>query len=403
MNNNAKRLTRASAESVYDILEIVLDDPSTGKEIMRGGGSNGGVLTKALNTRQIENIRISVDAFKLCRERNVNLVDYFLYGRDSQKLKNKYGNFFSSNYKTVEGCHSVGHYVTFDHNVPNKEMIEQIYEVVERFADRDKEYVVRKIISILNEQSIDIITIEENQKLKDAGLNSKGTKEERDSVCSEKIKLNDIWLTPQHIIDQFFESSGLERNNCFDPCAFDGRWLNGEGYSSDILPMDRSVEQKDFFDFQQMPEEAEHIIGNIPFSLTDEFVEKSFDLNGEAYFLVNGDTIMNHYNGHIEKVWIINGIEGNQRDFRSRCEFDTIVLRKSALWCCIVHLTKEKQDEFVIEKDITNAEKRDGYHVALGRNTFIKSSVPVIENERIIRLETKGTIKYSQKNIDKKV
>ena len=393
MNNNAKRITRATAEYIYEYFQIIFEDPSSSKEIMRGGGSNGGAITKALNIRQIEDVRISIDAFKICREKNVNIIDYFLLGRDSSSLKRKYGKFFSSNEKTVEKCHSVGQYLTFDHNIPNRYLIKNIYDLIDRYKDKSKEFVVKKIITMLNKQSLDIITIEENCKLKEAGLNCEGSKEERDSLCSKKINLKDIWLTPEHIIKQFFETSGLNKEDCLDPCACDGRWLKGKGLSGDILPMSDFVAEVDFLKVEQIPG-VKHIVGNIPFSLTKEFVEKAFELKGEAYFLVNGDTIMNQFNGHIKKLWIINGIEGNQKDFRSRCEFDTIILKKSALWCCIVHLTKEKQKEFIIEKDITNEEKRDGYHIALGRNTYIKSDIPVLENERIIRLQTKGTIKY---------
>ena len=404
MNNSVKRITRGVAYSLYESICAAIEDPSTAKEILRGGGSAGGVLTKNLMPRQIENIRISADAFKLCRERKVNILDFFLLGRDSKKLKKRYGNFFSSNMKEVEKCHAVGHYVTFDHNIPNKAMIDEIFKIVEKYykenafwdiaiSQKEKEYIVKKIITILNKQSIDMITIEENKKL-DIELKSTGTKEQRDALCSPKTELKDIWLTPQHIIDQFFETSGLDKDKCLDPCASDGRWLSGKGISRDILPMSNSVKEEDFLEMKTLPEGIEHIIGNIPFSLTKEFVEKSFELTGEAFFLVNGDTIMNHYNGHIKKLWIINGIEGDQKDYRSRCEFETIILKKSALWCCIVQLTKEKQEKFVIEKDISNPEKRDGFHVALGRNIFIKSPVLVDKNERIIRLKTIGTIRY---------
>ena len=398
MNNNAKRLTRVAAENIKEVITIALEDPSTKKEILRGGGSNGGILTKVLMIRQVEDIRISKDAFDLCKENNVNVVDYFLLGRDSSTLKRKYGNFFSSNYKTVESCHNVGHFITLDHNIPNSAMLNKIFDIAERKKENDLDITVEEIISVLNKQTLDFITIEENQKLKEAGLNSSGEKEERDALCSNKINLKDIWLTPEHIIEQFFVTSELNKKECFDPCAFDGRWLKKEGYSSDILPMSKNVIQQDFLKLDSLPNsEIKYIVGNIPFSLTKEFVKKSFDLTGEAFFLVNGDTIMQQYNGHIKKIWIINGIEGNQRDFRSRCEFETIVLKKSALWCCIVHLTKEKQEPFIIEKDIENSVKRDGYHVALGRNTFIKSDVPVEENEKIIRLKTKGTINYRKK------
>lgn len=315
-------------------------------------------------------------------------------GRDNATLKGKYGKFFSSNFKTIEGCHNTGHFITLDHNIPNTVMLKQIWNLTKEKNDSGREIRTEDIITILNRQSLDFITIEENQKLKIAGLNAAGTKEERDAVCSQKIQLKDIWLTPQHIIDQFFETSNLKKKKCFDPCAFDGRWLNDEGFSSDILPMNNNVIEQDFLKLEKMPNNTKYIIGNIPFSLTKEFVEKSFDLSGEAYFLVNGDTIMNKYNGHIKRIWIINGIEGNQKDYRSRCEFDTIILKKSALWCCIVHLTKEKQEKFIIEGDIDNQTKRDGYHIALGRNTYIKSPVLVEENERIIRLQTRGTINY---------
>ena len=290
----------------------------------------------------------------MCCKNKVYLFDYFLL--DDPALKEKYGDFFSSN-------------IVSDHNISNASIIQEIFKIAENLTEE-------KIIKILNSQSLDLIT-----------------KEERD-LCSEKIELRDLWLTPEHIIEQFFKTSGLDKKECFDPCACDGRWLNGNGLSSDILPMNDFVVEQDFLQMKELPENIKHIVGNIPFSLTKEFVERAFELRGEAYFLVNGDAIMKHYNGHIKKLWIINGIEGNQKDYRSRCEFDTIVLKKSALWCCIVHLTKEIQEEFFIEKDISNPEKRDGFHVALGRNTYIKSLVPVEENQRIIRLQTTGTIKY---------
>jgi len=396
MNNNAKRLTRGLAANIKELIEVAFEDPSTKREICRGGGSNGGQITKLLMNKPTENIRISKEALKLCMENNVFLYDYFFLGRDNAKLKEKYGNFFSSNWKSAEKCHAVGHYITADHNIPNTCIINEILEIAEEDIEKLTE---ERIIKILNSQSLDFITIEENDLLNKNGFTFSGTKEERDSICSEKIDITDVWLTPDHIISQFFETSGLDINHCLDPCACDGRWLKGKGISGDILPMNKSVAWQDFLTVESVPEEIKHIIGNIPFSLTKEFVEKAFLLRSEAYFLVNGDTIMNHYNGHIKKIWIINGIEGNQKDFRSRCEFETIVLKKSALWCCIVHLTKEKQEEFIIEKDISNEQKRDGFHVALGRNTFIKSLVPIENNEKIIRLQTKGTIDYKKKKI----
>jgi len=395
MNNNIKRITRATALKIKEYAILALENLSSSKEIYKGGGNNGGPISKELTNRPIENIRISQDALNLCKEHNVFLFDYFFLGRDSELIKKKYGNFFSSNKKNIKECHKIGQYITADHNAPNYCIMEQIRELANKNI---KELTEEKIIKILNSQSLDFITVEENQKIKDNGFNNNGSKEQRDALCSKKINLIDIWLTPEHIIKQFFETSGLKKNECLDPCASDGRWLNGEGISGDILPMNNFVQEKDFLLVNEIPENIKHIVGNIPFSLTKQFIEKAFDLRGEAFFLVNGDTIMNNYNGHIKEIWIINGIEGNQKDYRSRCEFDTITLKKSALWCCIAHLTKEKQESFIIEHNILNENKRDGYHVALGRNTYIKSDVPIVDNKRIIKLQTKGTIKYKKIN-----
>ena len=398
MNNNAKRITRATADTLIGWAQEVCDDPSRESSIMKGGGDTGGPMVKTLNSRVIENVRISREAIKKCNEKNVLLYDFFFLGRDNKKLKEKYGNFFSSNEKTVEKSHESGHFITLDHNPSNSSIAYKILDLVKENNTSDskisEEKLIEKAIKILNSQSLDFITVEENKKIDDSGFKSSGTKEQRDALCSEKISLTDVWLTPQHIIDQFFQTSGLDKKECYDPCASDGRWLSGEGMSGDILPMNNKVLEQDFLALNSLPEKIKKIVGNIPFSLTEEFVHKAFELRGEAFYLVNGDTIMNKFNGHIKKIWIINGIEGNQKDFRSRCEFDTIILKKSALWCCIVHVTKEEQEMFTIEKDITNEQKRDGYHVALGRNTYIKSKVPVEQNEKITRLQTKGTIKY---------
>ena len=125
-----------------------------------------------------------------------------------------------------------------------------------------------------------------------------------------------------------------------------------------------------------------------------EFVNKALELTGDCYFLVSGDTILKHFPDNIEHLYIFSGLEGNQRDNRSRCEFEVPFLLKSALWCCIAHITKKKQPKWNVERDISNDEKRDGYHVALGKNTFIKSDVKIDENPRITKIPVKSSISW---------
>jgi len=246
MNNSAKRITRGLSSAIKEMIIVSIEDPSARSEICKGGGSNGGKITQLLMTRPVENIRISKDALKLCKEHSVFLYDYFLWGRDAKKLKDKYGNFFSSNFKNANDCHKVGHYITLDHNIPNTCMIDEIFKMAE---DNIENFTEEKIIKILNSQSLDFITIEENDLLEKKGFKSYGTKEERDVLCSEKIDIThitDIWLTPEHIINQFFETAGINKKECLDPCACDGRWLKREGISGDILPMSAFVEERDF-------------------------------------------------------------------------------------------------------------------------------------------------------------
>lgn len=390
MNNNIDRITKGLAEACKECISVAYDDPSARKEILRGGGSSGGIMTRLLMPRPINKIRISEDALNLCLKHNVLAFDYFIL-RQSE-VRKRYNNFFASNAKTIDGCHEIGHFLTGDHNVPNKVMLEKMFEL----CDRNPNASVSAYRDILNEQSYDLITLEENKRIDAAGFKAAGTKEQRDALCSPKIEFVDLWLTPKDVIDYFFNLTKLNKSECFDPCASDGRWLGEEGYSIDILPMKNYVVKKDFLKMtkEEFPKNVKTIVGNLPFSLLDEFVNKSLEFVDDCYFLVNGDTIFKHFPNNIEHIYIFSGLEGNQRDNRSRCEFDVPFLIKSALWCCIVHITKQKQQKWEVESNIPNEVKRDGFHVALGKNTFIRSEVPVDENPRISKIPVSSSISW---------
>ena len=345
-------------------------------------------MTRLLMPRPINKIRISEDALKLCLEHGVLAFDYFILRQSD--LRKKYHNFFASNEKTIEKSHAIGHFLTGDHNVPNKVMLEKMFNLCENNPSAN----VSAYREILNEQSYDLITLEENKRIDAAGFKSAGTKEERDALCSPKIEFVDLWLTPHDVIESFFEITKLDRSKCLDPCASDGRWLEGQGWSIDILPMKNNVEKRDFLTLRKddLPQGIDTIVGNLPFSLLDSFVNKALELVDDCYFLVNGDTIFKHFPYNIEHIYIFSGLEGNQRDNRSRCEFDVPFLVKSALWCCIVHITKEEQPQWIVESNISNDVKRDGYHVALGKNVFIKSDVEIDHNPRITRIPVTSSI-----------
>ncbi len=394
MNNNISRITKGLAEACRECIIAAGEDQSARKEMLRGGGSSGGIMTRLLMPRPINRIRISEDALKICLDKGVTPFDYFIL--PPTQCRKKWGNFFSSNLKSIAKAHAVGQYVTGDHNIPNKAVIEQMFALYALNPNAD----VNSYRDILNQQSYDLITLEENKKINDKKYKDSGTREERDACCSPKIDFVDLWLTPQDVIDKFFEITKLNRDECLDPCASDGRWLKEEGVykgiSIDILPTVKQVKKQDFLTLNKgdLPEEIKTIVGNIPFSLLDEFVEKALELTGDCYFLVSGDTILKHFPDNIEHIYIFSGLEGNQKDNRSRCEFDVPFLIKSALWCCIVHITKDKQPRWEVESNISNERKRDGFHVALGKNTFIKSDVKIDDNPRITRIPVKSCIDW---------
>lgn len=88
-------------------------------------------------------------------------------------------------------------------------MLENMFELCENNSMSD----VSEYRKILNEQSYDLITLEENEAINNAGLKSSGTKRIRDALCSEKIEIVDLWLTPQYVIDEFFKQSGLKKKS----------------------------------------------------------------------------------------------------------------------------------------------------------------------------------------------
>lgn len=253
---------------------------------------------------------------------------------------------------------------------------------------------IKEWIELLNQQSLDLITVEENNELNKKGLNSVGTRETRDELCSPKIEFTDLWLTPYEVISKFFEVSQLNKEECMDPCASDGRWLDGKGLSIDIMPMCKDVIKKDFlsFDKTELPQNIKTIVGNLPFSLLDEFVEKSFELVDDCYFLVNGDTIFKHFPNNIEHIYFFSGLEGEQKDNRSRCEFDVPFLIKSALWCCIVHITKKETAQMDNRKKIFLIKKKETVIISLLAKMFSLS-------QRNLLMRTKELQGYRLKKV----
>lgn len=100
------------------------------------------------------------------------------------------------------------------------------------------------------------------------------------TIFEVPINPADIVYTPdgiaKHIVE-FLQPTG----KCLDPCKGDGAFYN-------YLPEDNRdyceiKEGKDFFDYTNR---MEWIIGNPPYSIFEQFLEKSFHLSNNVAFVV---------------------------------------------------------------------------------------------------------------------
>lgn len=233
------------------------------------------------------------------------------------------------------------------------------------------EFVVSEYITGSTEhfhnQCLDIITIEEKKKI--ASLNMSSAIE-RDSLCSPKISVTDLYGTDRSVISQFWASSQINQNECYDPCAFDGRW--GCGANSDIIPMSKNVENYNFFDVKSLPPGTKYIVCNCPFSLFKQWIDHCLELTTDAYVMCNGDVAIANFNGHIKEFWTITGCDGNQKDGRSKCEFDvTSPAIKSTIWSCIAHFTRDEMPKFTVYNGMTKEMRSSKKFISIGQKLVI--------------------------------
>lgn len=121
----------------------------------------------------------------------------------------------------------------------------------------------------------------------------------------------------------------LKNKLWIDPCAADGRWqkvannfnINCESY--DIVPLNNSVKQLNFFDSNF--DNNCFIIGNPPFSMAKKFIEKALSMTNMCYFLGGSGLLTGKLSNKVELLHRFEGYEGNQKDLRSKLFFiDTL-------------------------------------------------------------------------------
>ena len=89
----------------------------------------------------------------------------------------------------------------------------------------------------------------------------------------------DIVYTPTHVSKHIIEWL-QPKGKCLDPCKGDGAFYN-------YMPIDKDyceiTEDKDFFNYS---EKVDWIIGNPPYSIFEEFLQKAFEIADNVSYLV---------------------------------------------------------------------------------------------------------------------
>lgn len=156
----------------------------------------------------------------------------------------------------------------------------------------------------------------------------------------------ELYATPVSIIEQIVDSilanyPELRQYTWIDPCAGDGRWervIKARGInclSYDIHPLSDTVKE---WDFLQVPateyDSKKFYIGNPPFSLLKQFVNKSLELADICYYLGGSAIITGTLSDKVELLHRFSGAEGNQKDSRSKILFEDTLGKLCPVWCC---------------------------------------------------------------------
>lgn len=197
----------------------------------------------------------------------------------------------------------------------------------------------------------------------------------------------ELYQTPFPIIEKIVSSiieqrPSLKNKKWVDPCAGDGRWQEiAEKYgidceSYDLEPLSNNVKQQNFLT-SQFNENNLFFIGNPPFSLLKQFINKSLEIADSCYFLGGSQIITGTLSNRVDLLHRFEGCEGNQKDKRSKIGFTDTFGNDVYVWCCGAIFDKNEHPYFI----------RNDAYIETWFRTSIKSFCK--EDERVIKLNVK--------------
>ena len=202
----------------------------------------------------------------------------------------------------------------------------------------------------------------------------------------------ELYKTPEWLVEGIVDSlierrPDLKGMTWIDPCAGDGRWgkvISERGIkclSYDLHPLEDWIEERDFLASDFSGVSNPFFIGNPPFSLLRQFVEKSLEFADCCYFLGGGRIITGTLGERVSLLHRFEGAEGNQKDRRSKAWFMDTNGNEVVVWCCGALFDSKTHKPFHIYAEMKNDSFSTGVHcfceedervVAMGRTEKAK-------------------------------
>ena len=199
----------------------------------------------------------------------------------------------------------------------------------------------------------------------------------------------ELYQTPVELIERIVDSllehqPGLRDKIWIDPCAGDGRWgkvMTERGLdciSYDLHPLDDSITEQDFLKSDFSGLENLFFIGNPPFSLVRQFVEKSLEFAESCYFLGGSRIITGSLSEKVALLHRFEGYEGNQKDRRSKAWFHDTNGKNVIIWTCGAVFDRNGHKSFHINTEMNDRS------FSTGVRCFCE------EDERVVAITKKG-------------
>lgn len=199
----------------------------------------------------------------------------------------------------------------------------------------------------------------------------------------------ELYQTPYEMIDAIVsnllvEKPFLKNMIWVDPCAGDGRWaevIKNYGIdciSFDIKPLNDKVFQGDFFTTPYRQNEKYFFIGNPPFSMVKQFVNKALSITNYCYFLGGSQLLTGTLSSKVCLLHRFEGYEGNQKDKRSKAIYTDTNGKNILIWSCGALFTN---NDLLVKMEQSDTFTDNSFRVSIKNYCKADGRVQIIRNK----------------------